>query len=96
MNRSILIVIVDFLLLSLLVFAKFDDLEPREAQQAQTSISNTASGQQDLVSVLKVSLDQERQSRAKVDAELSQTKEILQKRDDLLADREKRIRETQE
>jgi len=96
MNRSILIVIVDFLLLSLLVFAKFDDIEPREAQQAQTILPNTASGQQDLVSVLKISLDQERQSRAKLDAELSQTKEILQKRDDLLADREKRIREAQE
>ena len=81
MNRSILIVIVDFLLISLLAFAKFDDMEPREAPlKAQTIVRAGSDSQQDLVSVLKLSLDQERQSREKLNAELSQTRKTLRTR----------------
>jgi hypothetical protein len=97
MNRSILIVIVDFLLISLLAFAKFDEVEPREQQKGQMVMpSNSTGGQQDLLTALKVSLAQERQSRENLNAELSQAKEALRSREDLLAERERRIREDQE
>jgi septal ring factor EnvC (AmiA/AmiB activator) len=78
MNRSILIVVVDFLLLSLLFFAKFDDPEAAKKQEVNQAVSDTStSTSQDMVDVLKLSLDEERLAREKLNTELNQTQVSL-------------------
>src|SRR5436190_12212818 len=95
MNRSIFIVIVDFLLLSLITFARFDsdqDVTARKGGQLALT-DNTA--QKEVVAVLKLSLEEEKRARDELTAQLTQTESTLRNREELLADREKRIQESQ-
>ena len=73
MNRSILIVIVDFLLVSLLAFSNLDSLslEPKERRLEVAPVKTDGGGRQDMLSALKSALEDERQSREKLSAELS-------------------------
>jgi hypothetical protein len=97
MNRSILIVIVDFLLVSLLAFSRVDeaDLKQGIANQPPTMPASTGA-HQDLVDVLKVSLDKERESREQLNQRLVQTQAQLQQREQALGDREKLIRDAEQ
>lgn len=92
MNRSILIVIADFLLISLLAFSDFDSnklVEHRPVDQATPKPA--ADGpflNQDLVGVLKGAVDDERRAREQLAGELTLTKEEIRGQVDLMAERE--------
>lgn len=89
MNRSILIVIVDFLLVTLVAFSSFDTEKPREKQTRVVSESKTIGGTPDLVGTLKLALEDEKQTREKLTSDLRSQEQAL-------AEREKRIKEFQE
>lgn len=96
MNRSIFIVIVDFLLLSLIAFARFDSDEVVKKKDVQAAVRDASGSENDMVDVLKLSLEEERLAREKLNDQLGQTQDTLRTREESLADREKRLRDTQE
>lgn len=96
MNRSLLLVICDFLLLSLLALARFDEPEDQSAPEAEQAIEQDAMANQDLIDVLKMSLDAEQESRDELSTELKETQEELEARAQALAEREAKLEETQQ
>lgn len=95
MNRSLLLVICDFLLLSLLALARFDEPEDQTAPEAEQAIEQDAMANQDLIDVLKMSLDAEEENRDELSTELAETQEQLEARAKALAEREAKLEETQ-
>lgn len=95
MNRSLLLVICDFLLLSLLALARFDEPED-QAPQAERAIEQDAIANQDLIDVLKMSLDAEQETRDELSTELEETRDQLEARAKTLAEREAKLEETQQ
>src|SRR2546423_875277 len=97
MNRSILIVICDFLLLSLLTFSTVDLNKVTgegAAQPMKLDITSTqADTRSDLASVMKLALEDERRTRDRIVGELTQTKDVAGKQQMLLAEREKILAE---
>jgi hypothetical protein len=95
MNRSILIVIADFLLISLLAFSSFDAnrlTEPPSEQPAQPKLAiDAASTNQDLLGILRVALQEERRAREQLAQSLTQTKESSREQQSLLAERNQQI-----
>lgn len=97
MNRSVLIVIVDFLLISLLAFSRIEDADVTQEQTGTPStVLDTTGNRQDLMEVLKVSLDKEQESRALLHEQLRQAETQLETREQLLGDRERVINEAQQ
>jgi hypothetical protein len=78
MNRSILIVICDFLLVSLLAFSTVDinniATDGSNRTVSTTLSSNQADTTKDLTAVMRVALDEERRGRDKLIGELAQTR----------------------
>src|SRR6266481_2404806 len=95
MNRSILIVICDFLLVSLIAFSNFDSLAPDSTEAVDASAPSEAV-RNDMVSALKVALEDESQAREQLAAELSQTRQAIQTQQEQLAEREGKIQQFQE
>ncbi|MGV3774272.1 MAG: hypothetical protein ACO1QB_15325 [Verrucomicrobiales bacterium] len=103
MNRTLLLIICDFLLLSLLAFGKFDDasdptatdaVNPSQPASAATTLVTSNLNQsvsQDLVQVLRSSLEEEQRSREELTATLGQTEQNLRRQQEMLAEREARI-----
>ena len=91
MNRSILIVIADFLLVSLLAFSSFDKLpgEPPKGQMQPKRAFESVNGNQDLVGVLKGALEDERRVRDQLANELTQTQESVREQQNQVVEREK-------
>ncbi|WP_309379976.1 hypothetical protein [Cerasicoccus frondis] len=96
MNRSLLLVICDFLLLSLLALARFDEPADQTATEAEQTIEQDAVANQDLIDVLKMSLDAEQVNRDELSTELAETQEQLEARAKALAEREAKLEETQQ
>lgn len=94
MNRSILIVICDFLLLSLLAFSSVDiakvDTEGRERQSSEMA-TNRVDTSQDLGTVMQMALAEERKQRDVLVGELAKTRETAEQQKTLLSEREKQI-----
>lgn len=106
MNRSILIVICDFLLVSLLAFSTVDINRVAEAgKQSVTLMQNmanatgtnaaTSGASRDLASVMRTALEEERKSRDQLAGELARTKETLGQQELALAQREGQARALQ-
>ena len=94
MNRSILIVICDFLLVTLLAFSTVDinkttgEGVPR--QMSTTIVTNRNSPpQEDMTAVMRLALEQERKGRDKALGELARTREAVGQQQALLTEREK-------
>jgi len=107
MNRSILIVICDFLLVSLLVFSDVDinkaaeEGTPRMVKREVPT--NTVSADKDLAAVMRMALDEERRNRQKLMAELTRAREaaahqenLLGQKEKLLTDKEKQLQLSQQ
>jgi hypothetical protein len=81
MNRSILIVICDFLLVSLLAFSTVDINKTTSEgvpRQVKTTIAtNQNEGRQDLAAVMRLALEQERKGRELLVGELARTREAM-------------------
>ena len=100
MNRSILIVICDFLLLSLLVFSTVDINKIGESG-AERPIkldlgTNQADNGKDLASVMRLALNEERRSRDQLLGELAKSRETATQQQALLGEREKQVQTVQQ
>src|SRR5438105_4896746 len=97
MNRSILIVICDFLLLSLLTFSTVDLNKVTgegAAQPVKLELTSTQTeSRQDLASVMKLALEDERRVHDRLVGELTQTKDAAGRQQILLSEREKLLAE---
>jgi hypothetical protein len=94
MNRSILIVICDFLLVSLLAFSTVDinkvsDQTSARTVQVQIATNQVAESGQDLAAVMKLALEEEKKNRDQLMGELTRTREEAARQQTLLAEREK-------
>ncbi len=85
MNRSILIVICDFLLVSLLAFSTVDINKVSQTgapRLLKTEIAtNQVTGRQDLGDVMRLALDEERKNRDALLGELAKTRQSIGQRD---------------
>jgi len=82
MNRSILIVICDFLLLSLLTFSTDINKMADESTQTPTKatiVTQTVDPGRDLAAVMKQALEEERKGHEQLQAELAQAREAARK-----------------
>src|SRR3954465_5437802 len=101
MNRSILIVICDFLLVSLLVFSTPDTSkvtgETGAAAGPTTSEpTNAPSGGKDLAAVMRSALTEEQQKREQLVSELEKTRKTAAQQQRQLTDAEKRAQTIQQ
>ncbi len=86
MNRSILIVICDFLLVSLLAFSTVDinkatDEGVERRVKVDLATNQVASGQEDLAAVMRLALEEERKGRDQLLRELARTRESAGERE---------------
>jgi hypothetical protein len=89
MNKTLLLIICDFLLLNLLALTRWEDAEPARPQQAPVqadpNAASPASKDQDLVDVMKLSLEDERAQREQLAQQLESTQQTLQSREQNLS-----------
>ncbi len=87
MNKTLMLVICDFLLLSMLALARFDP--PKEEPKATLNASaSSASAEAELIALLEQSLQSELTSRENLSEDLADTREDLQAKARALAERE--------
>ena len=95
MNRSILIVICDFLLVSLLAFSTADiNKTTNEGEPRQVRVdfaTNRVDNRQDLATVMRLALEQERKGRELLVGELAKTRAAAGQQQALLSEREKEV-----
>ena len=95
MNRSILIVICDFLLVSLLAFSTVDiNKTTSEGVPRQVKLNiatNAVDNRQDLAAVMRLALEQEHQGRQQLAGELARTRDAVTQQQALLTEREKQM-----
>ncbi len=88
-----MLVICDFLLLSMLALARFDP--PEEAPEATLDASATSeSAEAELIELLEESLESELESRTNLNENLAETREALQEKALILAEREAALAQT--
>ena len=92
MNKTLLLIICDFLLLNLLALTRWEKA-PEVPPPAQASPAQTVQQvvQEDLVGALRTTLEEERAARAEIGEELQTTQAELQRRAEVLAERERRM-----
>src|SRR5580765_3572593 len=87
MNRSILIVICDFLLISLLAFSTVDINKVADEGTAQNALkvrlapTNQPESGKELTAVMKMALDEERRNRDQLLGELTRNRAALTERE---------------
>ena len=100
MNRSILIVICDFLLVSLLAFSTVDinkvSDEGTPRQLKVTINTNQVDSGKDLTAVMRLALDEEKRAREQLLGELSRTRETAAQQAASLTEREKQMQTFQQ
>src|SRR5690348_9539086 len=101
MNRSILIVICDFLLISLLAFSTVDinkvtDQKAARPLKLELATNQPTDASKDLAAVMRLALDEERKGRSQIVGELTRAREQLGKQQALLGEREKQAQEFQQ
>jgi len=95
MNKTLMLVICDFLLLSMLALARFDP--PEEAPKPTLdATASSATAEAELISLLEESLESELSSRENLNQDLVDTREDLQEKARLLAEREAALEVTQQ
>src|SRR5262249_55501716 len=100
MNRSILIVICDFLLVSLLVFST-PDITKVTDQDAPRNLklemaTNQVDSDKDLTAVMRQALEEERRNREQLLGELTRTRESLNQQQVLVGERERQVQSFQQ
>ena len=100
MNRSILIVICDFLLVSLLAFSTVDINKVADEGTPRTVKIDLATNQvdsgKDLAAVMRLALDEEKRSRDQLLGELTRTREEAARQQTTLGEREKQMQTFQQ
>jgi predicted nucleic acid-binding Zn-ribbon protein len=88
MNKTLLLIICDFLLLNLLALTRWEKAEPhRPALQttAPTAAANAPAVNADLVELMRVSLEEEKAARDRLAAQMASTQGTLGEREKALA-----------
>jgi len=83
MNKTLLLIIVDFLFLNLIALTRWEKSEPvrpKEPPVPQVAANNTNSQSQDLVAVMKQSLADEQAARAQLAQQLQTAQSTLEQR----------------
>ena len=77
MNKTLLLILCDFLLLSLLALTRWEDARPAAPASARPApaASGAATPEQDLIAAMRLSLEDEQATREAVTAELARTEE---------------------
>jgi len=100
MNRSILIVICDFLLISMLAFSNVDSnkVPEQNADRRATvaSATNQVEARQDLGNVMRLALDEERKTRDALMGELAKTRGTLEQQQALISQHEQQTHALQQ
>ncbi|EEF59839.1 hypothetical protein [Pedosphaera parvula] len=100
MNRSILIVICDFLLVSLLVFSTPDmskvNSENSEQSAPVTPATTQVDSKQDLGIVMRQALDEERKNRDLLVQELKSTRDTVAQKEALVNERDQQVKSFQQ
>src|SRR5258708_27141534 len=96
MNRSILIVICDFLLISLLAFSTVDINKVTEQKiqrpiKLELATNQAPDSGKDLAAVMRLALDEERRGHEQLVGELARTRQEIGKQQALLGEREKQV-----
>jgi hypothetical protein len=93
MNKTLLLVICDFLLLNLLALTRWEKPPepPPATQQATPAQTAQQVVQEDLVGALRSTLEEERSARDVLGEQLQTTQSELQRREETLAERERRM-----
>jgi len=87
MNKTLLLIICDFLLLNLLALTRWEKAEPARAKQPPVPemSSNAVTKDQDLVETMKLSLEDERAAREQLAQQLREASSALGEREQNLA-----------
>src|SRR5258708_35107718 len=87
MNKTLLLIICDFLLLNLLALTRWEKAEPTHVQRTATAAPPLASPaqNQDMVELMKVSLEDEKAARERLAQQLQSVQGNLQSREQNLA-----------
>lgn len=87
MNKTLLLILCDFLLLNLLALTRWEKAEPARAKQPPVPemSANAATKDRDLVETMKASLEDERASREQLAQKLSSVESSLSEREQNLA-----------
>jgi hypothetical protein len=100
MNRSILIVICDFLLVSLLAFSTVDiNKVADEGVERRVKVdiaTNQVEAGKDLAAVMRLALDEEKKNRDLLMGELTRTRETATRQQTLLSEREQAMQKAQQ
>jgi hypothetical protein len=102
MNRSILIVICDFLLLSLLTFSTDlskmagDNEGAQPTAKVEVATNLVESSGKDLAAVMKLALNEEQKNREQLQAELTKAREAAQQQQALLSQRAQEAQQLQQ
>jgi hypothetical protein len=90
MSKTLLLIICDFLLLSMLALARFDTPDP---EQTVTTSPAANTEERELLELLELSLQSELASRERLSDDLTETRSSLAEREQLLAEREASLEE---
>ncbi len=88
MNKTLLLIICDFLLLNLLALTRWEKAEPQRPPMqtsAPTAAASSPAVNADMVELMRVSLEDEKSSREQLAAQLNSTKGNLQEREKSVA-----------
>ncbi len=93
MNKTLLLIICDFLLLNLLALTRWEKPPDTPPPPSQASPRETVQQvvQEDLVGALRATLEEERSQRDQLGDALQTTQSELQRREEALAERERRM-----
>jgi len=95
MNRSLLLVICDFLLLSLLALARFD--APTQEETAEESVEvESVTAESELVDVLKLTLESEREQQQQLQSALESANQAIEEREKRIQESQQKLSETEE
>lgn len=95
MSRAALVIICDFLLISLLSLANFEE-PARQQVNTPDPAAVDAQAMTNLIEIMQQALEQERGARAETQAQLDEAQRALQNREQLLAQREDQVRDQEE
>src|SRR5512140_3070776 len=92
MNKTLLLIMCDFMLLNLLALTRWEKAEPSHTQletAAPRAPANAPAVNADMVELMRISLEDEKASREQIAAQLSSTQGSLSEREKNLAALEK-------
>jgi hypothetical protein len=88
MNKTLLLIMCDFMLLNLLALTRWEKAEPQHTQlesAAPRSAVNAPAVNADMVELMRISLEDEKASREKLASQLSSTEGTLTEKEKNLA-----------